>query len=49
MIIPIAERKALDPIKKFLDPLAGGKDGKGWEFRKILSISDVYSLLSSIS
>ena len=33
---------------KFLDPFEGGKDGKGWEFRKILSISDVYSLLSGI-
>ena len=24
------------------------KDGKGWEFQKILSISDVYSLFSGI-
>ena len=46
---PITERKALGLIKKFFDPLEGGKYGKGWEFRKILSISDVYSLLSGIS
>jgi hypothetical protein len=46
--LPIAEKKALDLIKKFLDAFEGGKDGKGWEFGKILSISDVYSLLSSV-
>ena len=46
--LPIAGRKALDLIKKFLDPLRGGKGGKGWEFQKILSIYDVYALFSSI-
>jgi len=35
-------------IKKFLNPVIGGKEGKGWEFKKIVNISDIYWLLSSI-
>ena len=46
--LPVAQKKALDLIKKFLDPLKGGKDGMGWEFQKILRISDIHSLFSDI-
>jgi hypothetical protein len=46
--LPIAERKALSLINRLLDPIGGGKEGTGWEFRKILNISEIYELFSSI-
>ena len=46
--LPTAQRKARELIRKFLDPVEGGRDGKGWEFRKILGISEIYGLLSGV-
>jgi hypothetical protein len=46
--MPIVEKKSLELLKIFLNPVNGGKEGKGWEFKKISTISDIYWLLSSI-
>jgi len=35
-------------IKKFLHPLYGGEDGKGWEFGEDLHISHIYLLLNKL-
>jgi predicted phage baseplate assembly protein len=46
---PLAEREALDRLESFLHPLTGGTDGKGWEFGRLICLSDVYALLEGIA
>lgn len=36
-------------IEEFLHPLKGGKEGKGWDFGQVPSISNFYSLLSDLN
>jgi hypothetical protein len=35
-------------LKAFLHPLTGGPEGKGWDFGRDVSASDIYALLEDI-
>ena len=43
------ENEARAQLQRFLHPLNGGPDGKGWEFGRNVSASDVYVLLETIN
>lgn len=43
------EREVLSRIYRFLNPLTGGQDGKGWPFGRDLFASDVYQCLQGTS
>jgi len=43
------EEAILSRLYRFLNPLTGGLDGKGWPFGRNLFISDVYQCLQGIS
>jgi hypothetical protein len=42
------ETEVLSRLYKFLNPLVGGPDGKGWPFGRDLFVSDVYQCLQGI-
>lgn len=46
---PLAERDALNRLESFLHPLTGGTDGKGWEFGRLIHLSDIYALLEGVA
>jgi hypothetical protein len=46
---PLAEKEALTRLKEFLHPLTGGEEGKGWEFGRLVCLSDIYALLEGIT
>lgn len=46
--IPFIEKDTSMKLKKFLHPLSGGYDGKGWEFGRIPYLSDIYALVEKI-
>ncbi len=48
MVVPI-ELEAVDKLKKFLDPLEGNLDKKGWEIGQYPHESVIYPLLKSIN
>lgn len=41
----IVEREALLRLYRFLNPLVGGADGRGWPFGRDLFVSDIYQCL----
>jgi baseplate J-like protein len=44
----ISEQLAIAALNEFFNPLTGGIEGVGWEFGRIVCISDVYALLERI-
>ncbi|MGC9466967.1 MAG: putative baseplate assembly protein [Anaerolineae bacterium] len=42
------EAEALERLYRFLNPLTGGPDGKGWPFGRDLFVSDVYQCLQGL-
>ncbi|MCK4396312.1 putative baseplate assembly protein [candidate division WOR-3 bacterium] len=48
-VAPLAEKEALKRLKEFLHPLTGGENGKGWEFGRLVCLSDIYALLEGIA
>lgn len=46
--IPVIENEAGKRLSGYLHPLAGGCDGKGWEFGAAPCISDIYDILGNI-
>ncbi|MEA3281834.1 MAG: putative baseplate assembly protein [Euryarchaeota archaeon] len=46
---PLAEMEALGRLESFLHPVTGGTDGKGWEFGRLICLSDIYALLEGIA
>jgi hypothetical protein len=46
---PLAEIEALEQLGKFLHPLTGGVAGEGWEFGRLVCLSDIYALLEGIA
>ena len=42
------EQEALNRLYRFLNPLTGGQDGKGWSFGRDLFTSDVYQCLQGM-
>ncbi len=42
------ENQVLNRLYKFLNPISGGPDGKGWPFGRHLFVSDVYQCLQGI-
>ena len=46
---PLAEKEALKRLNEFLHPLTGGENGKGWEFGRLVCLSDIYTLLEGIA
>ncbi len=42
------EREAIEKLNGFFHPLTGGPEGKGWEFGRDASVSDIYVLLEDI-
>lgn len=47
-VIPDIEKEFFLRIKKFLHPITGSYDGKGWEFGRAPCFSDFYALLEKI-
>jgi len=45
--IPL-EKVILNRLKEYLHPLTGGNEGTGWEFGRVVHISDIYVLLERI-
>lgn len=43
-----ARISAIKALKQFLDPLAGGENGKGWPFGRNVFISEIYQLLDTL-
>ena len=43
------ENAVLSRLNKFLNPLTGGSEGRGWEFGRPLFISDVYQSLQGLA
>ncbi len=39
---------ALEALYKYLNPISGGRDGKGWEFGRPVQSGDVYALLQRV-
>ncbi len=44
----LVEREAREKLNAFFHPLTGGAEGKGWEFGRDVSVSDIYVLLEDI-
>lgn len=44
----LVKANILDRLYRFLNPLIGGKDGKGWQFGRDLFVSDVYQCLQGM-
>lgn len=42
------EREVRKKMNAFFHPLTGGPEGKGWEFGRDVSVSDIYALLEDI-
>jgi hypothetical protein len=42
------EAQVLERLYRFLNPLSGGSDGKGWPFGRHLFVSDVYQCLQGL-
>jgi hypothetical protein len=42
------DREVKKTLKAFLHPLTGGPEGKGWDFGRDVSASDIYALLEDI-
>jgi hypothetical protein len=40
--------RAVDALTKFLDPMVGGKEGKGWQFGRNVYVSEIYQLLDQL-
>ncbi|MCX7570277.1 putative baseplate assembly protein [Tumebacillus sp. DT12] len=47
-VVP-AEQEALDRLTRFLHPIRGNHDGKGWEIGQPLHVSAFYALLKSVT
>jgi len=47
-VVPDVEKEALSVLDKFLHPITGGYDGRGWEFGRAPCTSDFYALLEKI-
>jgi len=45
----VAEKEAIDALKAFLHPLNGGFENTGWDFGKMLCLSNLYHLLEGIA
>ncbi len=39
---------ALEALYRYLNPISGGRDGKGWEFGRPVQAGDVYALLQRV-
>ena len=42
------KEEALDRLYSFINPVVGGADGRGWEFGRDITTSDIYSCLHGI-
>jgi len=41
-------KRVQNELKKFLDPLKGGQDGKGWPFGRAVYSSEIYQIIDDI-
>lgn len=41
-------KRIKDALKKFLDPLTGGTDGKGWPFGRAVYPSEIYQIINNV-
>ena len=46
---PILQRQVTKMLQRFLHPIYGNLNGDGWNYGKVVSVSDVYRFLESIS
>ena len=46
--IPVVEQSAYEKLRKYLHPLRGGDEGRGWDFGKLPCLSDLFGLLEVI-
>lgn len=42
------QKSVIESVKKFLHPLTGGTDGKGWPFGRNVYVSEIYELLDEL-
>jgi uncharacterized phage protein gp47/JayE len=47
-VVSQVERTANSKLSAFFHPLTGGQEGKGWEFGRNVSVSDIYALMEDI-
>lgn len=40
--------KVKEALDSFLDPLSGGKDGKGWPFGRMVYVSEIYQVIDGV-
>jgi hypothetical protein len=45
---PKLKQAVVDAVKKFLNPLTGGDEGKGWPFGRNVFVSEIFSLIDQL-
>ncbi|HEX8745877.1 MAG TPA: putative baseplate assembly protein [Pyrinomonadaceae bacterium] len=48
-VAPVVESEALGSLQRFLHPLTGGYENRGWEFGRLPCLSDFYALLEAVA
>lgn len=48
-LAPTVESEAIRSLQKFLHPLTGGYENRGWEFGRLPCLSDFYALLEAVA
>jgi len=43
------EREVISALERFVNPLRGGQDGRGWPFGRELYLSDLYNCVQAVS
>jgi uncharacterized phage protein gp47/JayE len=46
-VAPVVESEAIGSLQRFLHPLTGGYENRGWEFGRLPCLSDFYALLEA--
>jgi uncharacterized phage protein gp47/JayE len=47
-VLSQVQSEALKSLKKFLHPLTGGPEGTGWDFGRLVCLSDIMALLEAV-
>ncbi|HYO91181.1 MAG TPA: putative baseplate assembly protein, partial [Pyrinomonadaceae bacterium] len=48
-VAPVVESEAIGSLQRFLHPLTGGYENRGWEFGRLPCLSDFYALLEAVA
>jgi predicted phage baseplate assembly protein len=47
-VLSQVQSEAIKSVKKFLHPLTGGPEGAGWDFGRLVCLSDIMALLEAV-